>query len=151
MSEELMPRGEMMTAFPCGNSTAENVEYRLYFEPSERPSKMNSKFIGLYRRKCIEYLAEVKTIVIGMPESGEFNNEQGELSEEERVRTNGTIEACHDYTNLPKIENRYYLLDQIYETEFKNTSPGGCLNHDEPTRAYFAQTVVESLKGKTFE
>ena len=125
MSQESIPRGEIMTAFPCGDSMAENVEYRLYFKPNERSSRMNSKFIGLYRRKCSEYLAEVKTIVIGMQESGEFHNEKEELSKEGRARINGTIEACHYYPNLPKIENRYYFLIKFTKLNSKTFRPVG--------------------------
>ena len=66
IGEDLMQIGEIMTVVPCGISMNENVEFRLYFEPADRPSKANSKFIGLYSQKCVRYLASIETIVIGI-------------------------------------------------------------------------------------
>ena len=91
--EDLLPIGELMSVFPCGISIEENIKHRLYFEPPNRPSKKDSKFIGLYKKKCIRRLASIKTVVIGRKGSDNFivtDTEKGMLSDEERDRIKGS-------------------------------------------------------------
>ncbi len=72
----------------------ENLEYRLYFEPPERSSKAESKFIGLYSEKRIGHLASIKTIVTGIEGPDSFvvtDTEKGKLSNEEKKRIKGGL------------------------------------------------------------
>ena len=162
--ENLLQNGEVLSVFPCGTSMNENIEYRLYFEPPERPSKAESKFIGLYNRKRISHLASIKTVVTGVEGTDGFivrDTERGELSDQERERIKGAIAHCVYYPDLSQKEHRYYLFDEIYETRFVKSSKYGLLNrrdlylshwldYDEK-KEYSAQETAEGLRGQEFE
>ena len=70
MNKGLLQIGHVMRVVPCGTSMTENVTHRLYFEPSKRPSKSQSRFMGLYSQECIKYLADIHTVVSGVMQDG---------------------------------------------------------------------------------
>ena len=93
MESPLLHTGEIMSVFPCGMFIRANIRHRLYCEPSHRPSKAGSRFIGLYTDKCVWYLASIKTVVTGVwgPDGFAVNStEKGVLSGEEAGRIEGT-------------------------------------------------------------
>ena len=129
--EDLLQVGEIMSVFPCGHSIRENIRYRLYFEPPDRPSKAESTFIGLYTQMCVGHLASIKTVVTGVVGPDGFmldNIEKGELSDEDKKRISEAVEACIYYPQLAQEPHRYYLLDEIYKTNFIKSTPYGMMN-----------------------
>ena len=157
-SEKLLQTGQILSAFPVGRTFDKNVKHRLYFEPSDRPSKQGSSFIGLYRKKRIEQIASFDTVVVGSDLNEDFLSEKGELSDEkwERIRR-----AIEDYPDLVDREHRYYLFDNLYCTNFVKHSKGGMigyrkfhlsklLNDHASKKQYSAQEVAKLLKDKNW-
>ncbi len=71
-SENLLP-GDILTAFPCGVTIMENKKHQVYFQPSYRPSKKDSKYIGLHGNKKISCIGRISTVVVGTKENdGDF-------------------------------------------------------------------------------
>ena len=133
--------------------------HRLYFEPSSRPSKAESSFIGLYRNKCIEQLASIETVVVDGDRPEDYSAERGELTNEERERIMGAI---NDFPDLVNNKHRYYLLDELFNTNFVKSSKGGMrsnrnfhlskwLTYDREKTHYSAQQVAERLMNKKWE
>ena len=130
--------------------------HRLYFEASNRSSKAESSFIGLYRNKCIEQLASIETVVVDGDRPEDFNAESGELTNEERERIMGAI---NNFPDLVNHKHRYYLLGELYNTNFVKSSKGGMrsnqnlhlskwLKYDKEKTHYSAQKVAERLMNK---
>ncbi len=157
-SENLLQTGQILSAFAVGDTFDENVQHRLYFEPADRPSKVGSSFIGLYRNKCIEQLASFNTVVVGGEIIGDYVSEKGTLSDEERKRLQGAIE---DYPTLLNREHRYYLFGELYNTNFIKCSKGGMRGYRkfdlsewldyENNEQYSAQEAAQRLMDKVWE
>ena len=163
-SEGLIQIGQIMTVFPCGNSKEENIKHRLYFEPKDRLSKVDSDFVGFYKDKRVSHLGSTNTIVVGTVEPPDFKceaTEKGKLSQEEVERILGAIRDCSYYPDLGKDSHRYYLLDEIFPTEFAKSSDYGMMNRRdfylyrwlnyENNQVYSAHEVAEQLRNKTWE
>ena len=164
-SDKLTHTDEVMTVVPCGTSMAENIAYRIYFEPSSRPSKARSKFIGLYSDKRVQHIGRLKTVVTGKPDGNAFNTvdvELGEPTEDEIDRIREAIKACAYFPDLQEEITRYYLFDELEETAIQKTSKGGIwgarvfdlqdwLNHPHPGTEYDTKAAANLLRGQTFE
>ena len=151
-----------MSVVPCGTSMTENVTHRLYFESSTRPSKSQSKFMGLYSQKCIKHLADIHTVVSGVMQDGKFvvsKTEKGQLSDQEQGRIESAIEDCIYFGSFALNENRYYLFNEVHETDIRKITKGGIrgarvfnlsewLDYNEPTKEYSAKEAAERLKGE---
>jgi len=122
----LLPRYEYrMIAFPCGSSYKENIEYGLYYEPSSR-SFRDHRYLGVYHNKTIKAIGEVKKHVIV-----KFENEEvkilsdNKITDEERKRILAAYKEAKDKRGWNLSEHRFYLIDEIFKTEYKKVSPGG--------------------------
>lgn len=121
--------------------------------------------MGLYSQKCIKYLADIHTVVSGVMQDGKFvvsKTEKGQLSDQQQNRIEAAIEDCTYFGNFALDEHRYYLFNEINETDIRKTTKGGIwgarvfnlsewLNHNEPTKEYSVKEAAERLKGKKFE
>ena len=161
--EGLLDIGEIMFVLPCGTSYNENVALRLYFCPPDRRAHEHARFIGLYKDWCIGHVAEVRTIVKGLLIDGEFQVtefEKGDiLTECEVNRIQGACDECIYYSDLGLSEMRYYLFDEIHETQIWNIGAAGIMNAREfnlterwpETEGIFsAAELAEQLRGQTF-
>lgn len=159
--EGLLQVGEILSAFPVGWTIHKNIKHKIYFEPCDRPSKASSDFIGLYRNKCIEWLASISTVVSGVGGPENFSictTETGELTNEEEERIRGAIA---DFPNLADQEHRYYLFGDVCETEFKKGTRYGMRNRRDfnlsnwldydNKRRYSLKEVAEGLRGEEWE
>jgi len=123
---DLLPRDEYrMIAFPCGKSYDENIDYKLYYEPASR-SFRDHKYIGIYAKKTIRAIGEVKKHVIAKIEDDQVISEN-ELTEKEKKRILDACKVAKDKRGWDLSGNRFYLVDKIYETEYKKVSPGGMM------------------------
>ena len=161
--EDLLPDGELLSVFPCGTSIEENIKHRLYFEPPSRATKKDSKFIGLYDRKSIRYLASIKTVVVVDEGKDGFivtDTEKGILSDEERGRIKGAMDDCI-YYNLAQGKHRYYLFGDMCQTNFIKSSKYGLRNRRDLNLAqwldygkkkeYSAKEVADCLRNEKFD
>jgi len=122
----LLPRHEYrMIAFPCGSSYKENIEYGLYYEPSGR-SFRDHRYLGIYNNKTIKAIGEVKKHVIVKFEDEEVEIlSDNNINEEERKRILAAYMEAKNKRGWNLSKHRFYLVDEIYETEYKKVSPGG--------------------------
>lgn len=165
ITEDLLQIGDVMTVVPCGTSLTENVKYRLYFEPANRPSKARSEFIGFYTQKCIRYLASPVTVITGIQVDDGFiltSTELGKLSDDEKCRIQEAIRACTYFPDFAKEEHRYYLFENVCETDIKKSTKRGIwgprvfnlsdwLDYTDPGRSYTAEDAARLMNGKVFE
>ena len=164
-SEDLMQLGEVMTVVPCGTSMAQNKKFRLYFEPSSRPSKARRKFIGLYKDKCVQQIGRINTVIIGRLGRDAFNVQSIELgnpSDDDLGRIVDAIRAS-SYSPILKEElHRYYLFDELEETAIHKKSRGGIwgprvfnlsdwLDYSKPGMEYSTAEAAQQLRGKCFD
>lgn len=165
LSEEgLLQIGDVMSVVPCRISLNENVKHQLYFEPSSRPSKAQSTFMGLYSLKVVKYLSQIGTVINGVLRHGEFEItkvEKGEVTDEHLTRIQSAIANCTYFDDFATDEHRYYLFDEVHQTQITKTTKGGIwgarvfnlsdwLDYDEPTKAYSAKDAADRLKGMDF-
>ena len=160
-----MQIGEVMTVVPCGTSLRENVRFRLYFEPPSRPSKARSKFIGLYKEKCVRYIGRIRTVVVGKLGIDTVNVQSTEghnPTAEELRRISDIIHACSYYPDLREEWTRYYIFDQFEETEIRKTSKGGIwgarvfnlsdwLEYSPDKVEYSTAEAAQLLRGEHFD
>lgn len=165
IGEDLLQIGDVMTVVPCGTSLEDNVTHRLYFEPAGRPTKARSQFIGLYTQKCVHYLASPQTVITGIQDAEGFHvtgTELGQLDADERDRIKAVIEACTYFPDFAKKEHRYYLFENVCETDIKKSSKGGIwgprvfnlsnwLDYSNPSQSYTVEEAAKLLSGKVFE
>ena len=162
----MLQAGEFMSVFPCRISIETNIRCGLYFEPADRPSRARSRLIGLYADKCVTHLACVRTVVTGVLGPDGFavrSTEKGALSPEEADRIGIAIETlagCFD-ESFSRVERRFYLLDDIHETNFVKSSKHGLrrvrdfelsrwLEYADKTQ-YSAREAAEALCGQEWE
>ena len=131
----MLHANKIMSVFPCRVSIGPNICYRLYCEPADRPSKAESRFIGFYADKRVGHLACIRTVVTGNvltrpPAADDFElcwTERGVLSPDEKERIKGAIGELKwrfDKSFL-RVRQRFYLLDEIHETNFIKSSKYG--------------------------
>ena len=162
--EGLLQIGDVMSVVPCGASMTENVKHRLYCECSTRPSKSQSKFMGLYSQKCIKHLADIHTVVSGVMQDGKFvvsKTEKGQLSDQQQKRIEDAIADGTYFGGFALHGYRYYLFNEIHETDIRKITKGGIwgarvfnlsewLDYNKPTKEYSVKEAAERLKGKEF-
>lgn len=167
INEELMQIGDSLTIVPCRKSKHENVKFGLYFDPARRPVRVKSKFFGIYDNRCVHYLADVKTVVVGTwTKKGGFalkSIEKGEFSKDQKKRITDAIVACTYYPNFARERTRYYLFGEVCETEIRKTTRYGIRNslilnmskwldyNNDPTKTYSTREAARLLEGQGFE
>jgi predicted lactoylglutathione lyase len=158
LDSNLLPRHEYrMIAFPCGRSYKENIDYKLYYEPPTR-SFRDHKYLGIYHNKTIRAIGEVKKHVIVKIKNDKVISEDN-LNENERKRILAAYKEAKDKRDWDLSGNRFYLLDEIYETEYNKVSPGGMRGKQYFDLGYILETeklpdvkeIAESLSEKEWE
>lgn len=112
-----------MLAVTVGQSLKENLEYNIYYDPVNRNHNLNFKYLGLYDKKRIKAVGEVKKTVYCDYVKGELissNGEQLDLTQKESQALIDIIEKT-DYYNLSR-GTKFMLVDEFYETNFIKTS-----------------------------
>ena len=163
IDENLLVREDLMVVFPVGQTYDHNVEFKIYFEPSERPSKAKLKFIGLYKEKCISHIGEISQVVTGKylnKEKDEFEITNEEKSIPLKEEHKNRIESVAREHGLCA-EHRFYLFDDLKQLNFRKTSRGGMMNlryfylndfMDEPVSDNGElEGIAQRLEGKVWE
>lgn len=159
----LEKRNQTLVVFPCGTSIAENARFRLYYEPSSRPSKRSYRFIGIYNQKSIAYIGEVSVIALASYEDDGviFTAEAGHLTEEHEKRIKDAVDST-PYYDLKDDVHRFYLVDRFIPTQVRKTSPGGIMDLRyldlanlikgySARKDYSADELAAALEGATWE
>ena len=126
---------------PCGRSFDHNMEYRLYHCPSTYSHKQDAAFLGMYIDKSVRSIGRIEKVVIcaiDAIDKQKINTCPGsdEPNEEERQRIIGAAHAaaCKGLWNLWNSTDstdsyKVYLCGEVWETDFRKTSPGGIQGH----------------------
>lgn len=120
--------GLLPTVFvpPCGQSIEYNRKYRLYFCP-ERRFVRKAAFLGIYAKKSVRLIGQIEKIVTCTridPDRGEVESDSI-VTDDEKKRIVG---ATRDWgSNLNN--HKFYLCDEMPETDFRKKSKGGLLKH----------------------
>lgn len=119
---------------PCGQSFSINERQKLYFCPSAW-SRRNVRFLGIYKDKSVRYLGEILKIAryeVGAQPEFEAHDTHGnpvDLTSEEAERIRATIpEAGEKGWDISK-GHKFYLCDELVETDFRKTTSGGIMGH----------------------
>ena len=165
-SKDLL-RTEYLTLVPVKNTIEANIEFRLYYEPARRKSSALSKFLGLYKDKCVRHIGYIEAVVKGRADAEgkykvekediEFCKNGDELTADQLRQLNDSIDKCGD----PDIkrDHRFYLLSEFKETEFSKKSKGGMRgrrtfdlsNWLKDKKEHDLTEVVDGLRGEQFE
>lgn len=162
--DNLLPEGDIFFAIPCGISIDENVKHKIYFEPADRWSKARGKFIGFYAKKHVRFIDSPKIFFSCVIESGNFREINVELGDFNASVKKRVLDAIGDFDFFPNFHHsahRYYLLDDVIQTNFKKISKGGIwgtrrFNVDELLQSKNSgelspQKFAEKLRSKKFE
>ncbi len=131
---DLLPRDNYtMFVPPCSQSFTDNMKYRLYYCPVEW-NRRQSRYLGVYKDRAVRAVGVIdkvvactvdvnNQVVIPLPESRDT------LTDDEKKRIIGaTVDAtARDW----QIESghKFYLCNELRETCFSKTSPGGIMGH----------------------
>jgi hypothetical protein len=133
-----------MLAFTAGESFAENLRYRIYYDPAIRNHNSPFKYIGLYKNKSIVAVGEKTKMVSCDLVDGQLvatNNDKTlfTLDLEEYNRIKETIENT-PYYDLQK-GSKFFLVDQFYLTNYRKTSFSSVR-----AKRYFSLDDIEGFK-----
>ena len=133
-----------MLAFTAGESFAENLRYRIYYDPAIRNHNSPFKYIGLYKNKSIVAVGEKTKVVSCDLVDGQLvatNNDKTlfTLDPEEYNRIKETIENT-PYYDLQK-GSKFFLVDQFYLTNYRKTSFSSVR-----AKRYFSLDDIEGFK-----
>jgi hypothetical protein len=135
--EGLLPRdGYRMFVIPCGTSLEDNFAYRLYYCPADRTVR-NARYLGIYADKAVRYvgtIAKVAECEVDLETStARAVNASPALTNDEQKRVVEASRSARDNHGWDTCKaHRFFLCDELLETEFTKTSPGGIMN-----RRYF--------------
>ncbi len=123
--EELLPR-DRFTMFtpPCGRSFESNLKHSLYYCPAERRVR-KATFLGIYKKKSIQAIGRIDKVVTCRridPDSGEVKSDLTVTDKEKQRILCATRELNSDLDNY-----KFYLCNEMVETDYKKKSRGGML------------------------
>ncbi len=129
----LLPR-DKYTLFvpPCSQSFEENVEYALYYCP-ETWSRRKAEYLGIYANKAVRAIGRIARVVaceVDLDAGKVVVHEAiGDLTkgEEQRILQASRKAQKHDWDL--SVGTKFYLCDEMVETDFRKTSPGGIMGH----------------------
>ena len=126
--------GSRMLVVPCRQSMRVNTKYCLYYCPAHRKHK-DAKFLGLYSNKAVRHLGLIGKVIVcqQIDLEGRSFEVDPKPDGDERARILGTAkESCEDRDNSDwhiTSHVKYYLCDEMVETDFRKISPFGIRGH----------------------
>ena len=128
---DLLPRDKFrMFTPPCGQSFDDNREYRLYYYPVYW-NRRASQYLGIYKEKSVRLIGQIKkTVICNINIEQSKVETKDEIDDEERERILAAARSAHDkrgwdITN----DHRFFLCDEVVETDFRKVSPYGIQGH----------------------
>lgn len=127
--EKLLPR-DRFTMFtpPCGRSFESNLKHRLYYCPAERHVR-KATFLGIYKKKSVRAIGRIEKVVtcrrIDLDRGKvEIENDLPVTDKEKQRILCATREWDSELDN-----HKFYLCNEMVETDYKKKSGGGMLKH----------------------
>jgi hypothetical protein len=131
---DLLPR-DRCTLFvpPCGQSFEDNKAYRLYYCPAAW-SRRNARYLGIYNKKSVQLIGRIAKVVTcevdleGRSVTVLPSSKSGVTPEEEKRIVEATEKGEERGWDV-SYEHKFFLCDEMKETDFRKTSPGGIPGH----------------------
>lgn len=139
-----------------------NVEHGVYYDGVHRGFRPHD-YLGLYKNKSVRAVGEIAAIIVAdasKPDNVKYTVEKGELTGERKELITRAIDDAKRYGyDLRKDPQRYFFVDEFYETDFQKKSkypPRGSRvfdltevlgRQDVPN----AQQLADLLRQKTWE
>ena len=125
----------------AGTTIDFNVANNIYYDNADRGFRAHD-YLGLYKNKSVRAIGKVcaRITAVETPNGVEYNAEFGELTEERKQTIISAIADgdAHGY-GTRNIKHRYFFVEHFYETDFKKTTPGGCMG----TRIFDLSQILE--------
>lgn len=124
----LLPR-DRFTMFtpPCGQSLRSNIKYKLYYCPVKRPVRKEA-FLGIYDNQSVRAIGRIEKVVTCKQidtSRRKVVDPDCDITEEEEDRiVSATREWGKSLNN-----HRFYLCNEMVETNFKKTTKRGIRQH----------------------
>lgn len=128
--ERLLPRDDFtLMVVPCGISFLVNRRNHLYYCPTHYPHRQNARYLGIYTKKSIQGIGEIKKCVECTVDLKTKRVIADGLTQAEEQQILKAVPEALDVGH--NIENgcKFYICDKIVETDFKKTSAGGLQKH----------------------
>jgi hypothetical protein len=109
---------------PCGTSYDDNIKFGLYYHPAER-SYRPSKYLGVYRQRCVSAVGEVEAVAVCDYADGQLNCvvERGTLTEQHKLQIRRAIEQTK-YYDLSR-DTRFFVTGGFASTRIQKATPRG--------------------------
>lgn len=129
----LLPRDEYtLFAPPCGWSSEENIEFRLYYCPTTR-SLRKACYLGVYANKTVKAIGRIGNVVACdvdlSADKVTVNEATRDLTKEEEQRILGACRKGQQRDWDLRRGHKFFVCDELVETDFRKTSPGGIMGH----------------------
>lgn len=129
---QLLPRDDYtMRAVPCGKTIEDNREFRIYYQPVDRPYRPH-KYVGIYKGKRVQYIGEIEATVdaVRMEDGSWLDKNGGSLPPKHQYRIeNAASQARKQHGWDITTDRRFFLVKSFHPTDFRKESPGGMVNH----------------------
>ena len=102
-----------------------NVRESIYYDKVERGFRAHD-YLGLYKNKSMRAIGKIIAIITAVEEDGamKYNCELGNLTDEYKSRILRAIDDGKNYGyDLAHNNQRYFIVDKFYETDFKKSTP----------------------------
>ena len=109
----------------AGQTFKFNIRENLYYDNAER-GFMPHDYLGLYTNKSVRAIGKIcARIVTTNTENGlDFETEYGELTDERKQKIYWAIDDAISYGyDLRSVKQRYFFVEQFFETDFKKITP----------------------------
>jgi hypothetical protein len=159
----LLPRDKYtMFAPPCSQSFKDNIELRLYYCPASW-SRRKAAYLGIYYDKSVRAIARIAKVVACSVDvhvgSVSLQDANGSLTREEQHRIVEATRRARSRSWDLTSDHKFYLCDELAETDFRKASPGGIQGHryfdlEEVLGSRIAPTLLDlaaGLRGRTWQ
>lgn len=109
----------------AGQTFKFNIRENLYYDNAERGFRPHD-YLGLYTNKSVRAIGKIcARIVTTNTENGlDFETEYGELTDERKQKIYLAIDDAISYGyDLRSVKQRYFFVEQFFETDFKKITP----------------------------
>jgi len=150
---------QQLVVVPCGQSYEENINFRVYYEPSNRPNKAGNGYLGIYKDMSVRWIGTVRT-AIEYDARNPANTSPGNTSGRDIEKIKEVIGAATYHSLQTAGPHRYYFFEQLFETDYRKISKGGMQNRRNfdlterigpDVEKMSVEQIAEKLKSETWE
>lgn len=113
----------------AGTTIDFNINNNIYYDKAERGFRAHD-YLGLYKNKSIRAIGKICARITAVETDNgiEYEEEFGELTDERKQKICEAMSDGDSYGyDLRSVKHRYFFVDRFYETDYRKTTPGGCM------------------------